>query len=458
MEQQNGESELYISCRGHFAAHFLQASARLKGKRGEGGDGDAALLAALNDYLGFSSAFDPFGRNKDKAARAGEKVEQLLKEEFDPASLSLIGRERAEKLLAAADGDAKADFEAMVTYLTACGKEENGGREPQEVLADFYREARAVREEREIREFCRRDRTFEEGRATGFPVLDSLLDGGLYPGLYVLGAPSSAGKTSFCMQLCAQLAERGTPVLFFSLEMSGEELRSKTLSRLTFLLDGTPKKSLAKSERKLTSSSSRARFSEAEWELLGKASAYYLQKIAPFETVKEGNGDYGAAEIARETRAYLSVSPKKPVVFVDYLQILKPRSESMTDKQNIDRNVSELRRLCRDEKITVFAISSFNRASYNQIAGLEAFKESGAIEYSADAVFALQPEGMRFSDKALSDNKKTAASSKKRLVRPMLFTVLKNRRGKCGDSVLFDYHCAFGHFAERGICEPEEEI
>ena len=54
---------------------------------------------------------------------------------------------------------------------------------------------------------------------TGFSKLDEALDGGLYDGLYVIGAVSSLGKTAFCMQMADQLAMQGRDVLIFSLEM-----------------------------------------------------------------------------------------------------------------------------------------------------------------------------------------------------------------------------------------------
>ena len=71
----------------------------------------------------------------------------------------------------------------------------------------------------------------------------------------------------------------------------------------------------------------------------------------------------------------------KPLVIVDYLQILKPMNPRMTDKQQaVKYNISELKRISRDFDIPLIVISSFNRSNYNTVTGYESFKETGAIE------------------------------------------------------------------------------
>ncbi len=55
----------------------------------------------------------------------------------------------------------------------------------------------------------------------------------LYPGLYVIGAISSLGKTTFANQMADQIAEQGKSVLYISLEQSSLELTAKSISRIT---------------------------------------------------------------------------------------------------------------------------------------------------------------------------------------------------------------------------------
>lgn len=70
---------------------------------------------------------------------------------------------------------------------------------------------------------------------TGLPTLDDQLDGGLQPGLIVLGAISSLGKTTLLEQWASWLARQGVCVIFVSLEQSVRELVAKSLSRNSFL-------------------------------------------------------------------------------------------------------------------------------------------------------------------------------------------------------------------------------
>ena len=61
-----------------------------------------------------------------------------------------------------------------------------------------------------------------------------------------------------------------------------------------------------------------------------------------------------------------------------------------TEKQQVDFNVSELKRISRDNDIPIFIICSFNRENYSTTVDFTSFKESGAIEYGADVVMGLQ--------------------------------------------------------------------
>ena len=105
-------------------------------------------------------------------------------------------------------------------------------------------------------------------------------------------------------------------------------------------------------------------------------------------TSREGDHETGLDYIQSEVARHIAESTgEKPVVLIDYLQIIAHRADvHFTDEQNLDRIVCALKKMSRQYELTVFAISSFNRENYNLEVSMNAFKESGGIDYSADVL------------------------------------------------------------------------
>ena len=62
---------------------------------------------------------------------------------------------------------------------------------------------------------------------TGFLTLDRSLNGGLFNGLFVLGAVPGLGKSTLALQIAYNLSGRGYPVLYFALEMNRAWITAK---------------------------------------------------------------------------------------------------------------------------------------------------------------------------------------------------------------------------------------
>ena len=278
---------------------------------------------------------------------------------------------------------------------------------------------------------------------TGFKDLDELLDGGLFAGLYVIGAISSLGKTTFCLQIADEIAHRGQDVLIFSLEMSKIELMAKSISRLTSIYDQIANACLnnAKTTRGILTGSRYKDYSPKELEVIETAKTHYFNNYAPHLFIYEGVGTIGAKQIREKVRSFTELTGKAPVVVVDYLQILAPEEKYLTDKQATDLNVMELKRISRDFEIPVIGVSSFNRENYNAPVNMTAFKESGAIEYSSDVLIGLQYKDMADLGDDPKGNKGKAAeifkqiNEKVKAKEPISVQVkvLKNRNGRKGD-------------------------
>lgn len=305
---------------------------------------------------------------------------------------------------------------------------------------------------------------------TGFPALDGLLDGGLYAGLYCVGAVSSLGKTTFCLQMADHIAAGGKDVLIFSLEMARNELIAKSVSRLTYTLTLERKGDVrhAKSTRGILTGSRYAGYSSAEKDLINAAMEAY-EACSRHIYITEGIGDVGIEAIRDKVRRHIRLTGEAPVVLIDYLQILSPADPRATDKQNTDRAVLELKRLSRDFHIPVIGISSFNRDNYTAPVNLASFKESGAIEYSSDVLIGIQYEGMDYQE---GESERERDKRIRSLIREQMAVgqsggsqhlqvkVLKNRNGCKGD-MRMDFYPTFNCFAESVaetfVSDDEEE-
>lgn len=290
--------------------------------------------------------------------------------------------------------------------------------------------------------------------STGFDILDRVLDGGLYEGLYIIGAISSLGKTTLALQIMDQLAQNGQDVLIFSLEMARSELIAKSISRLTYL-NATDTRH-AKNTRGITAGARYKNYSSEEKALINTAIGKY-REYAQHIFIHEGIGDIGIEKIKEVVQQHISITGNKPVVLIDYLQIMAPYDMRSTDKQNTDKAVLELKRLSRDCKIPVIGISSFNRDSYKEGNANKGkvsqadFKESGAIEYSADVLI-----GLEFA--AAGSKEYNEKEEKKKNPRNIRLVVIKNRNGKAWESVDFKYYQMFNYFEEStGDFEPVKE-
>lgn len=287
---------------------------------------------------------------------------------------------------------------------------------------------------------------FKNDRKTGFANLDAQA-GGLYAGLYVLAAISSLGKTSFALQLADQLAERGNDVLFFSLEQSRLELVSKSLARRTAQAD---------KEKAVTSLSIRKGYLPRQ--VLDAAQAY-KEAVADRLSIIEGNFACNISFIGDYIRRYVRRTGTRPVVFIDYLQILQPADDAkkQTTKETVDNTVTELKRISRELDLTVFIISSVNRANYLTPIDFESLKESGGIEFTADVIWGLQLQCLNdpLFDKQnnIKERREKIKEAKAADPRKIELCCLKNRYGIANYSCYFDYYPASDLFTETSGAE-----
>lgn len=299
--------------------------------------------------------------------------------------------------------------------------------------------------------------------STGFKNLDEVLGGGLREGLYVVGAIPSLGKTTLISQICDNIAAAGRNILFFSLEMSRRDIIAKSISRNTLLesierykakttsrvlmpVNKTgnvkivfEKDTFAKTTNLITTGSKYKNYTDEQMQVIEAAFDRYAKYADNFYVI-ENNGNMNVEFISETVEKHKEQTGKTPLVVVDYLQIITPQKQGMTDKQNADNTMLELKRISRTYKTPVIAISSFNRASYKETVDLSSFKESGGVEYGSDVIIGLQFAGT---------GKETDLNyEKSKNIRNIELWILKNRNGATGKKINFNYTAMFNHFEE----------
>ena len=393
--------------------------------------------------------------DNDEAGRAGEAKlsEELTKIQVDfvDADITFGFKDANEALVE--------DRETFVqSVLNAKNNVLNLLEEKRQKEAEAYYQTSAVNGLSEfIADIERRHN--KDCVSTGFENLDEILDGGFYPGLYIIGAISSLGKTTFALQVADNAAKKGQDVLVFSLEMGKQELIAKSISRLSF--------------QKCKSWGSDLDFATTTRNLMNGKSLNSKERVDFLNECIKGYSDYagrifyhigigdiGVEKIKAVIARHIRITGRKPLVIIDYLQIIAPFDMRATDKQNTDKAVVELKRASRDYDVPIFAISSFNRENYTSPVNIASFKESGAIEYTSDVLMALQFKGMDYlkkEDGKYEDEKSRTAriiqlrnEQEKNAEIPgkaqeLQLKILKNRNGRKG-GVDLEFHPMFNCF------------
>ena len=178
-------------------------------------------------------------------------------------------------------------------------------------------------------------------------------------------------------------------------------------------------------------------------------------------SIIEGNFNCDIGYISDYIRRYISRTGQKPVIFLDYLQILQPAADGKTrssKKDEIDLAVTELKRLSRELDLTIIVISSLNRANYMTPFAFESLKESGGIEYTADVVWGLQlaclDEELFDAEGKIKKKRKRIDEAKEETPRKIKFVCLKNRYGISHYEVNFTYYPEYDLFVPAPDTTP----
>lgn len=218
-----------------------------------------------------------------------------------------------------------------------------------------------------------RDKGKIRGIPTGYRDIDNVLAGLQRSDLFILAARPSMGKTAFVLNLAHNIAILAKePVLFFSLEMSKEQL----VDRLLSMESGVDAWALRTGN-----------LTDQDFEKIGQAM-----------------GTLSEAKISIDDTPGVSVSDMRTkarreahqnglgLIIVDYLQLMSGGAK-FAGSDNRVQEISEISRglksIARELNVPVIALSQLSRTVENrtpQIPQLADLRESGSIEQDADVV------------------------------------------------------------------------
>ena len=226
-------------------------------------------------------------------------------------------------------------------------------------------------------------------RATGFENLDEVQI--FLPGLYVLGGSPGAGKTTFAWQLLSQLAagdeftgREAEHCVYCSYEMSRLELASKSIAR-----EMCRQRLAYKGEGLCIASADIRRGNGRNTQEFKTAKEKFRKTAQKLRVAELSNTTLSELLVMLREEANFS-GDKSLTVAVDYLQLIPVENPKATAKERIDEIMLSLKTFQRETNATVILISALNREGNKGMSNaLFSFKESGAIEYSADVTWHL---------------------------------------------------------------------
>lgn len=249
------------------------------------------------------------------------------------------------------------------------------------------------------------DKDKYKGYTTGFVDLDKAITGLNKSDLLIIGARPAMGKTSLALNLARNTAMMGhKKVLFFSLEMTKEQLAQRVLS----------------TEARVESTKMRTgNITTEEWAKLATATAL----LSGCELYFDDTSNLTVSEMKSRIRRLKNVD----AVFVDYLQLMKSGSRVESRVQEVSEITRNLKLMAKDLNIPVVVLAQLARSTEGRGKShrpqLSDLRESGSIEQDADIVIML------YRDEYYATEKDGDAYEEKPPVNEAEFIIAKNRHG-----------------------------
>jgi replicative DNA helicase len=216
------------------------------------------------------------------------------------------------------------------------------------------------------------------GLETGYKSVDVILQGLQPNSLTIVGARPAMGKTAFGLGIAVHvgaLVQR--PALYFSLEMSRQELAERILAS-TAGIDSS----------KLRTGD----LSDGDWNRAHEAFGF-LQSAKVFI---DDNPALTVMDVRARARRIKQQNGDLGVVIIDYLQLMSSRGRAENRQVEVSEMSRSLKILARELSCPIIALSQLSRKLEergDKRPMMSDLRESGALEQDADVVlFLFRPE------------------------------------------------------------------
>jgi replicative DNA helicase len=213
------------------------------------------------------------------------------------------------------------------------------------------------------------------GLTSGFYELDSLTQGFQKSDLIILAGRPAMGKTALSLNITlTSIKKSQLPVLFFSLEMSKEQIIYRLLSMETNI-----------NQIRLKNGN----LSQSDWAKLTKV----IKLLSKLPLFIDDTVDLSVNDIRSKIKTILFEKKKIGLIIIDYLQLMQVSKTKLENRaQELSHITRLLKTLAREFNVPILALSQLSRNVENRLDKkpvLSDLRESGSIEQDADLVLML---------------------------------------------------------------------
>jgi len=213
------------------------------------------------------------------------------------------------------------------------------------------------------------------GLSSGFYDLDLITQGFQKSDLIIIAGRPSMGKTALGLNIALNVIRNSKlPVLFFSLEMSKEQIMYRLLS-----IEANINQARLKS----------GKLYQNDWVKLNKI----IKVMSKVPFFIDDTPDLSIQDIQSKIKTILFEQTQIGLIVIDYLQLMQnPTAKTESRVQELSIITRALKSLARQFNIPIITLSQLSRSVENRIDKkpiLSDLRESGSIEQDADLVLML---------------------------------------------------------------------